>query len=206
MLEENRFTELKRMLVIDNPADIYRDGFPYEYFNELSDSQKKDMVSFLLNESKNGDWRIVAGLGLLKVSSSEEILLKKLQNALNNKDGMLAVHSALSLWKIKSYEKSFDTICDVLYNFEDGNFEAIKALSEFKDRKSISVLLELLNDDDNLIRSRAMHSILKITNNSTIDSEGKPHKWILNMISKDMNEVENCRNDVVKYLKKYSLI
>lgn len=202
MLDSIKYIELKKMLMEDDAIDVYKDGYPYEYFEELDNRQKRELISLLLGNVANGDWRIVAGLGLLKVSSSEEQLKIKLKEAIENKDGMLVVHSALSLWKIVGYEKSFDIICDVLFNYDDGSFEAIKALSEFNNQKSISILVELLNNDNELIRSRAVHSIMKITNIPTIESNGRPHKWILSMISEDLNEAAICKKEIILFLKR----
>jgi len=198
MLEQNEFEMLKNELTGDD-ADVKINGFPYELFDKLSDGQKKDMFVFLMANISKADWRIFAGLGELRNKGAEEILVRKLDESKQRNNVMATIHLALSLWKISKYHESTDLIIDIVK--KDNNcFEAIKALGSFDDKKTMSLLLDLLQSDYSLVRSFAVQAILKRIGHED-DPYEKSHPWRIRIISKNNIDVSICKQEIQDFLE-----
>lgn len=198
MLDHNEFNQLKKELVGDD-TDIKMNGFPYELFEKLDDEQRKDIYRYLLDNLPHGDWRVVAGLGELKNKGVEELLIRKLEEKKNDKDIMMSIHLAVSLWKICRYDKSISFIISVVNN-NTNNLEAIKALGNFNDKDTLRLLLNILDGDYYLARSFAVQSILKrigYINNP----HKKSHPWISCIMSERIEDVNKCKNEILTFLK-----
>ncbi len=136
--------------------DIRKKGYIISHYNEidqiLNSKTKKDLVPILISHLKKTDYELhkqflVRRLGVKGFIEVTEYLLKEFKKPKSGLSYRWAIGNSLSLILDKKYENDY---IEIIQNKEYGTARKmiVITLGKIRSQRAISVLLDLLNDED----------------------------------------------------------